>query len=288
MRLFSTHFFAGASEQEAIARKLRAILAEETPLAGHSALGWIQHIHTCSLRNINLSDSCLTLVLSGRKHLLGRQPGDERTLPSGSLVYFPAGESISCTNIPENGEYLALTLSFSKETLLRVHQRTANGQRRGPSPAQLLLSVLGRFLDALRLGDPVLAEMEQEQVLYLLWKEGMDVFSFQDEMIGRIRRLVEAEPCRKWTTESLAEELCMSERTLRRHLEKYGTTSTELVRMSRLHVGLSLLQRRGMRVGEVARECGYESQSRFAERFRERFGLNPADVLSARGIQEHI
>ncbi|WP_308776386.1 helix-turn-helix transcriptional regulator [uncultured Bilophila sp.] len=286
MKRVSTHLFAGASGLEAIARKLRAFLAEETPLIRHSALGWIRQVRTCSIRNINLSDSCLTLILSGRKLLPGKQPDGALTLPSGTLVHFPAGESISCTNIPENGEYLALTLAFAKETLFRVHQRTADAQRREPAPEPLLPATLERFLDALRLGDPVLAEMQQEQILYLLWKAGMDVFSFQDEMISRIRGLVEAEPCRKWTSESLADALCMSERTLRRHLGKSGTTSAELVRMSRLHVGLSLLQRRGMRVGEVARECGYESQSRFAERFRERFGLNPAEVLAARGIQE--
>ena len=256
--------------------------------AADSGLGWIRHARTCALRNVNLSRSCLTLVLSGSKQLPGDSPETPRTLPSGSLVLFPAGENISCTNIPENGEYLALTLSFPEETLLHVHQRIAASRpRRTPSEPALLAETLERFLDALMIHeDTLLAEMWQEQILYLLWKQGVEVFSFRDETIGRLRKLVEHDPCRKWTTALLAGELCMSERTLRRHMEKSGTTSAELVRLSRLHVGLSLLQSRGLRVGEVARECGYSSQSRFAERFRERFGLNPADVLAARDLRE--
>lgn len=287
MKHFAMRLFDEASGPDhPIARKLRELLDGKEHLAEDSGLGWIHHTRKCSFRNVNLSRSCLTLVLSGRKVLSGQEAKSSETLPSGCLVLFPAGENVFCSNMPEKGEYLALTLSFPKEMLSRVHQRVATARpRREPPEVVMLEDALERFLDALLVQrDALLAEMRQEQILYLLWKDGMDVFSVQDETIGRLRELVEADPCRRWTTEMLAEALCMSGRTLRRHLERSGTTSTELVRLSRLHVGLSLLQSRRMRVGEVARACGYGSQSRFAERFRERFGLNPADILATRTV----
>lgn len=287
MKRFIMRLFDGASGTDhPIARKLRTLLDGKEHLAAASGLGWIRHASVCAFRNVNLGRSCLTLVLSGSKTLLGKSAEAAETLPRGSLVFFPAGEDVSCSNLPEKGEYLALTLAFPKEMLSRVHQRVAAVRpRRDPPETAMLEDALELFLDALLLQrDTLLAEMRQEQVLYLLWKFGMDVFSVQDETVGRLRELVEADPCRRWSTEILAESLCMSARTLRRHLERIGITGTELIRLSRLHVGLSLLQSRGMRVGEVARKCGYGSQSRFAERFRERFGLNPADVLAARSV----
>lgn len=254
-------------------------------------IGWI-HSHTaCAFNSLVLSKSCLTLVLEGHKDLLHSSPAPETVL-AGGLIFFPAGNRISCTNMPaEGGEYMALCLSFDVDLVERVRRKIPmDDSSPAQSPEYTVSSGMERLLVSLETflrllpeeHDPTLPLMQQEQIVYLLWKLGVPVFSVQDRLITHIRSIVEDRPDHSWSAQALATSLHMTERTLRRQLEKLGTCPSELVRLSRLHRGLDLLMRRGVRVGDVALACGYTSQSRFAERFREQFGIPPREVLAVR------
>ena len=87
------------------------------------------------------------------------------------------------------------------------------------------------------------------------------------------------DPGREWTIRGIAEKLGTSERTLRRHLNNEGDGFTQILREVRLNAGLALLQVGNTSVGEAAYRCGYNSASRFAGLFRERFGVSPSEVL---------
>lgn len=261
-----------------------------------TSLGWIHNQHACTLRNLRLSHSCLVLVLEGRKVLLHTGP-EPLVVETGGLLFIPAGREISCANEPaKGGDYLALTLSFAPELLERV-------QRKAPVEARLLS---GERLDTRKLAedrkrlaasletflrllpdddDPSLPLMQQEQIAYLLWRLGVPVFTSQHYLLAHIRVLVENCPDAQWSAHGLAEHLHMSERTLRRQLERLGTSPSEQIRLGRLHRGLDLLMRADVRVGEVALSCGYSSQSRFAERFREQFGIPPGEVVASRQVR---
>lgn len=257
------------------------------------SLGWVHSHRACTLHNLTLSRGVLSLVLNGCKIL--RHGGLESVpVEAGGLAFFRAGQQISCSNMPEEGgEYMALTLSFSSDLLSRVRQRVPVDARapEGRSPDEAsddrrkLMLGLETFLRLLpEETDPTLPLMQQEQVLYQLWRLGVPVFTTQCALVGQIRSLVEEQPDHPWSTGDLAFRLHMTERTLRRQLEKEGTNPSELVRMSRLHVGLDLLMRKNVRVGEVAMSCGYSSQSRFAERFREQFGIPPGEIIANRRV----
>lgn len=137
-----------------------------------------------------------------------------------------------------------------------------------------LLSSIETFLDFLATGDQTLALMQQEQILYLLLRRGINPFSFQQDLATKIRNLIETDPTATWTASEVAEQR-MSERTLRRHLKTANLRCSALIRISGLLVGLALLQKGSQRVGEIAYACGYESASRFSERFREHFNVLP-------------
>lgn len=259
-------------------------------------LGTIRAQRVCSLRNLTLSRSCLSLVLKGEKRFL--KPGGTATLAvPGNMVFFPAGITVACTNTPEpDGDYLALTLSFGEDLADRVRRLLPPDAplSRGERPpgyeeaSSQVLRALQTFLSLLPDdGDRTLALMQQEQILYMLWKCGAEVFAAPPPLIGSIRRLVEEAPLKPWSPGLIATNLHMTERTLRRRLESLGTNASELVRLGRLHYGLGLLQSRHAQVGEVARLCGYTSQSRFAERFKEVFGLTPGAILLSRRPARH-
>lgn len=81
-----------------------------------------------------------------------------------------------------------------------------------------------------------------------------------------------------WTAGRMAGELAMSSATLRRRLAAEGATFTDLVLDARMSSALTLLQATAQPVAGIALLVGYESASRFAIRFRERFGFAPSAV----------
>lgn len=257
------------------------------------ALCKIRATREYTLSNVNLSTGMVVLVLQGTKLLRGfggdsTAQNTQWTVPAGGVVYLPPGQHLSVCNMPEANsagtvEYHALTVNLDDTMLqqvrLRVHPQTeCPAFMGGDSVSLLMLDALESFLNCLQENDTTLSRMQQEQLVYLMWKRGIPVFSTFNPLVRRIRALVEADPAHPWSTTQLADTLCMTERTLRRHLEKSGTSVAELVRLSRLHWGLGLLQGRNLSVSEVAARCGYTSQSRFAQRFREQFGVLPSKV----------
>jgi len=70
----------------------------------------------------------------------------------------------------------------------------------------------------------------------------------------------------------------MSESTLRRKLKAEGTSIQEIKDQTRMGFGLHLLQTTKKSISIIAQECGYQSQSRFTSRFKDRFGLTPTEL----------
>ena len=60
----------------------------------------------------------------------------------------------------------------------------------------------------------------------------------------------------------------MSSSTLRRKLKSEGNSIQDIRNRVRLGHGLHLLQTTNSSIGNIAFECGYQSQSRFTEQFK--------------------
>lgn len=69
---------------------------------------------------------------------------------------------------------------------------------------------------------------------------------------------------------------------LRRKLQAEGTNLQALKDQIRLGRGLHLLQTSFLSVGEIAFVSGFQSQSRFSEKFKARFGLTPSELRLTR------
>nr|WP_259372002.1 helix-turn-helix transcriptional regulator [Caldimonas mangrovi] len=80
----------------------------------------------------------------------------------------------------------------------------------------------------------------------------------------------------------VAARLAMSEATLRRRLRAEGASFNELLADVRMSFAMTLLQSTDRSVAHIASDVGYESASRFAIRFRERFGFAPTAIRGHR------
>ena len=79
----------------------------------------------------------------------------------------------------------------------------------------------------------------------------------------------------------LAQDLCMSERTLFRRLADEGTTLRDVVREAQIGLSRALLDRSDCSLAEVAFLSGFAEQSSFGRAFKRSVGKTPAQYRSA-------
>jgi transcriptional regulator GlxA family with amidase domain len=97
-----------------------------------------------------------------------------------------------------------------------------------------------------------------------------------NSLVARIAEMVESALPRPPSVAALAERLCMSERTLSRHLQKSTGKSTHaLVSSVKLRRARYLLEQTRMNVEQIAEAVGYRDATAFRRAMKKRTGSNP-------------
>lgn len=115
----------------------------------------------------------------------------------------------------------------------------------------------------------------------LLWLAHFGICFARNEinnLTQKVRQCLAADPYKIWTAAEAAESLMMSEVMLRRKLSAENTSLRNLMIDVRMSSALALLQATDWPISVIAQYVGYESASRFAERFRKRFGFAPTAI----------
>ncbi len=115
----------------------------------------------------------------------------------------------------------------------------------------------------------------------LLWLAHFGICFTRNEindLTQRVRRCLATDPHKIWTAAEVAKSLMMSEVMLRRKLSAENTALRNLMIDVRMSSALALLQATDWPISAIAQYVGYESSSRFAERFRKRFGFAPTMI----------
>jgi len=230
--------------------------------------------------------SCLILVLKGRKTL--RWEGDSLVLDSGQAAVIAGGRLIDFHNQPDpSGPYEARWIIFD-EKLLSSHPRDESLTTVETAAAIPLVETEFRkaFEEALRALEKPETEIPtaiaSARVIELLLWIGLHGFRLPacttQTLTQRILGMIEHSLADGWTAPLVADRLAMSEATLRRHLAREGQSFSKLIQDARLSQALNLIQATDLPIEHIARDLGYASASRFAVRFRLRFG-HPPSVL---------
>lgn len=212
-------------------------------------------------------------VEAGRKVVRGAVAGE---VPVGALALLPAGVPLDVENHPgEAGAYRATGLLVVPEI------GAPRGQSSGLHSADgRALAAFDRALDLAR--RPAVPQTIRDHAVLevLLWLDAAGVRLPEPAPPGfadRARALLAADLGRDWTAGALAQSLAVSEATLRRRLAGEGGFAAVLTDL-RMNRALGLLQGSDLPVAVVAGEVGYASPSRFALRFRARFGVSPGRI----------
>jgi AraC-like DNA-binding protein len=97
-------------------------------------------------------------------------------------------------------------------------------------------------------------------------------------MAARIRLLVAQAPARNWSSRDFEAALHVSGATLRRRLAQEETSLRSILKETRLHHALGLLQSSRRPLKSIALACGYQSLASFSRGFAAQFGVTPTAV----------
>ena len=103
------------------------------------------------------------------------------------------------------------------------------------------------------------------------WLAGLN-----DPQVGKVLRLLHADPMRNWTVEELAREAAISRSALaERFTDLVGEAPMRYLANWRMQLARQML-REGPTVQEVATRVGYESEAAFNRAFKRATGSPPA------------
>ena len=240
---------------------------------------------------MRVDQPALILVDRGIKSIRSER-GAAATGVAGQALLVEGNQTVDFNNsVLDGSQYEARWLLFDDALLGDSHYLAeCNARRRKSAPLRLIAKVRPALAEAFErarqsltpaAGLPLsIARQRVLEVMHWLLEDGYVVRStpLNASTSVKVRALISGRLDADWPTDRVAAELALSEATLRRRLVAEGTTLTKLLVDARMSIALTLLQATAKPVSDIALSVGYESPSRFAIRFRERFGFAPTAV----------
>lgn len=249
----------------------------------------IQH-NRLRYSNLMINRPLIILVEHGTKIM---RSGDyEVMVQAGGAIAVSQNQVFDVINEAEpGGIYLARWIAFEPDMVLsHPHQKSLAASI---DRALALKAPQKAFLDAYDLATEAIANPDgvpeaiadhrlRELLLWLDLSGGRFAMPQPDGFAQKARIIITEKPGYAWSGVALARALHVSEATLRRKLSAEGWSFQALLADVRMSTAMQLLQSTDRPVLHIAQDVGYESQSRFAIRFRARFGFAPSAIRGHR------
>ncbi len=242
-------------------------------------------VHEQRIVNVPIIKPLLICVLDGSKKLGGQ---GEIECPTGSFVILSNRPGINMRNIPGDAEYLALLVEFEYDDFNCLPPRGARSEpfvqgEIGPA----LQKTLQQFVEWSAFAPQAMWPVRRQELLQLIYHLGHTQVGAVVEapsLSHKLHGMISANFAEDITADALAARLALSESTLRRKLAAEGATLQAIKDRARLGYGLHLVQTSFDPIGRVAERCGFLSQSRFTDKFKQAFGVTPSELRKTRLI----
>lgn len=234
------------------------------------------------LRNVRIHSPSLIQITAGSKRLFWQDEPSE--LAATQVLLCSSGMSLSFENMPHKGRFSSRMYSFfcaPPPAMLELSLRNA-----AENDTSFMLphdTALRDTLNALYAFDrqALSAETQQYWVLGLyqqLAEHGAlhHLFaSSQDSLTQKLSRYLSQSPSHDHLLDDVARHFAMSRATMIRKLRQEGVQFREVLAEVRLNHALRLMQEGHNNVAMIASLCGYQSEGRFSQRFKDKFGISP-------------
>ena len=230
------------------------------------------------LHNVFIHAPTLYWVEQGHKQLWWQEQSYEFNRANWLVV--PAGQYLTFVNTPMQNAFNARAVTFFQ-----------------PPPAEWLNEEVSlsaappmvKVTDALRYCFEIICDMSnkdlsahtQQQLLLAFYAELRHIDALHllfpndnQQVRDKLATYLSAAPGDDHKIEVAAQHLAMSRATLTRKLAAEETSFRHILTEIRMSHALGLLQRKFSQM-DTALACGYQSEVRFTQRFKEQFGLTP-------------
>ena len=245
----------------------------------------IRQSTTALLRALVSQFPAVVLVRAGTKRV--QQGSRQVTINTGSIGVLPAHVPLTIENQPSLSGPYAASLLIPAESILESLRKEAlpEGDPCKTTSHDRAIGAFERATTALE--DPLTPDRIRNhavrEVLLWLGEEGIGFGPARPlSLTNRLRSALSKDLDAPWRSPDAARALAVSEATLRRRLAADGTSFGDLLADVRMSHALGLLQSSDLAVNRIALEVGYASASRFAVRFRARFGISPSAIRGAK------
>ncbi|MFB9214476.1 helix-turn-helix transcriptional regulator [Vibrio sinaloensis] len=239
--------------------------------------------HLQALRNVTIHSPSIIQILSGNKRLFWQN--DAVTLTPDSLILCSASSSWNFANLPDKGPFLSRVFSFylsPNQEMLRLSESVASCSDSSYCLADKAVRETLNILATLNLKS--MSSQTQQYWLMPLYQQLAElgalhkVFpSYQASLAQTVTQYLAASPATEHALEAVAEHFGMSRATLIRKLKIEGYQYRHLLAQVRLNHALQLMQKHEYDGYQLAQMCGYQSEKRFRQRFKDKFGLTPRE-----------
>ncbi|NOI57045.1 helix-turn-helix transcriptional regulator [Vibrio coralliilyticus] len=248
--------------------------------------------HLQALRNVTIHSPSIIQILSGNKRLFWQE--ESVTLTPDSLILCSAASSWNFANLPEKGPFLSRVFSFHylpNQEMLGLSESAAHSSNSSyclvDKPIRDTLNTLAMInLKAMSPRTqqywlmPLYQQLAEQGALHKIFR------SSQASLTQTITQYLSIAPADEHSLEDVADHFGMSRATLIRKLKQEGSQYRQLLAQVRLSHALQLMQKHQYDGYQLAQMCGYQSEERFRQRFKERFGVTPREYQRTIG-NEH-
>lgn len=248
-------------------------------VGGH---GFIMQASSGTFRQLYADQPALIVVRRGTKRI-SSVLGDHEA-HAGHAVVLPAGRAWTVVNETAGPEgYQADAFAFAPQLVQDYADPRATPLKDATTftPDWAIEEALRRLCRTLAdpcATSPLLRHLFAEIVIRLEAR-GLNLLpSNPASLQDRVRALIGNDVSGDWSASRMTAAVGMSEASLRRKLAASGATLSEIITDVRMTRALALLQSTELPINQVALDVGYGSASKFAARFRERFGLSPREI----------
>ncbi|AXY02784.1 AraC family transcriptional regulator [Vibrio alfacsensis] len=242
------------------------------------------------LRNVKIHSPSIIQIITGSKRLYWKE--STLDLSHSKWLLCEASESLSFENLPQKGKFLSRMFSFHclpTEAMLELSESVDDGEERpildSDKALQDTLNALFSFDQQTMSQETqtfwlmgLYQQLAERGVLHHLFATANTSFS------QKLSRYLSHSPGEDHTLELVAEHFAMSRATMIRKLKQEGTQYREVLAEVRLNHALYLMQNGYYNVTMLAQLCGYQSEGRFSQRFKGKFGLTPSDYMKTVSI----
>ncbi|GAB2647132.1 AraC family transcriptional regulator [Vibrio panuliri] len=231
------------------------------------------------LNNVFVHAPTIIWVEQGFKQLWWHEKSYEFNRTNWLLV--PAGQYLTFVNTPEQKQFHSRAMSFNFQPPAAWTEQadidvSASKPQLSTTPQ---LEYCFNFISEMNTQN--LATETQQQLLlgfYAELKQAnalVKLFPSRHQLVrDKLANYLNSAPGDDHRIETAAQHLAMSRATLARKLTAEGASFRDVLAEIRMNHAITLLQRDYSQI-ETALACGYQSESRFSQRFKQQFGMTP-------------